>query len=479
LHPIASTKRGRRSAEKARPEAETLGVKQQVNLPDDILLQVLGKLPQNDVFAFAMVCKQFRDVQKVFTRSKPFRTSAQQLVRDVERGNTVLSRDRIKFSYVDITKKRRDSKRQFVVQMAAAHGYTDTLQWLKDNRCPMYRTSSFIYIGAARLGQLEAIKWLRNEGCKWDRSAYTFAAMGGHLNVMKYLRSQRCPWSEDACFEAVGGGHLHVLRWAYDSGLRFPLFSNQLSMIAAREGYMDILEWLLEVRVPIGPPTWKAATARGRLEVLQWLQDHNIPRPEGESLCNIAARSGRINVLEWARAQGMPWNESTCIEAAAEGELETLKYLRRGGCPWNEESCSWAAFHGDVRILQWLRSQEPPCPWDEGSCQAAAAGGNLECLQWMRREGCPWDACVCYAAAEEGHLDLLKWSKSHGVPWQPDRVAEIASINNQDAVLDWLRSQGIRTPPKPTILRIDLGTFQGLGELLANFPGFPGPPFAM
>jgi hypothetical protein len=38
-------------------------------------------------------------------------------------------------------------------------------------------------------------------------------------------------------------------------------------------------------------------------------------------------------------------------------------------------------------VLQWARANG--CPWDEDTCTAAAKYGHLELLQWARAQGCP------------------------------------------------------------------------------------------
>jgi hypothetical protein len=44
---------------------------------------------------------------------------------------------------------------------------------------------------------------------------------------------------------------------------------------------------------------------------------------------------------------------------------------------------------GHLKTLQWARANG--CPWDEWTCAHAAIGGHLEMLQWARATGCPWD----------------------------------------------------------------------------------------
>jgi hypothetical protein len=78
------------------------------------------------------------------------------------------------------------------------------------------------------------------------------------------------------------------------------------------------------------------------------------------SVCETAARHGRIEVLKWARSQGCPWDEYTYSLAAKNGHLEVLKWLRSQRCPWDKFICSWAADGGHLEVLQWVRKHGGP-----------------------------------------------------------------------------------------------------------------------
>ena len=74
-----------------------------------------------------------------------------------------------------------------------------------------------------------------------------------------------------------------------------------------------------------------------------------------------------------------------------------LQWARANGCPWNEDTCGFAAFKGHLDILQWAYSNG--CPWDEITCAWAADSGYLEVLHWARANGCPWVAYTFRMAA--------------------------------------------------------------------------------
>ena len=104
--------------------------------------------------------------------------------------------------------------------------------------------------------------------------------------------------------------------------------------------------------------------------------------------CSKMAEKGNLELLQFLRAKGCPWNEWTCANAACKGHLECLKYLHENGCPWDEGTCLGAA-HGRLDCLKYAR--EKGCPWDEVTCSAAALHGYLECLKYAHENGCPWN----------------------------------------------------------------------------------------
>ncbi len=57
--------------------------------------------------------------------------------------------------------------------------------------------------------------------------------------------------------------------------------------------------------------------------------------PEELNTCASAARGGHLEVLQWARANGCPWDEKTCARAVDIRHLESLQWARATDCPWN------------------------------------------------------------------------------------------------------------------------------------------------
>ena len=49
-------------------------------------------------------------------------------------------------------------------------------------------------------------------------------------------------------------------------------------------------------------------------------------------MCNA---TGNLELIQWLRAEGCPWDYLTCFSAVNEGDVEVLRWLRENGCPWS------------------------------------------------------------------------------------------------------------------------------------------------
>ena len=62
-----------------------------------------------------------------------------------------------------------------------------------------------------KYGYLDCVKYLHENGYRWNKYSCKAASKNGHLEVIKYLHENRCYWNEYRCNEASTNGHLVVL----------------------------------------------------------------------------------------------------------------------------------------------------------------------------------------------------------------------------------------------------------------------------
>ena len=71
---------------------------------------------------------------------------------------------------------------------------------------------------AAALGHLDCLKKAHLNGCKWDASVCSWAAMKGHLDCLAYAHENGCPWNAWACGYATQHGQLKCLKYLHANG---------------------------------------------------------------------------------------------------------------------------------------------------------------------------------------------------------------------------------------------------------------------
>ena len=107
------------------------------------------------------------------------------------------------------------SHREYLCEAAARGGNLEALKLLRDKDTPWDAETC---AGAAQSGHLEVLQWLRANGCPWKERTCGQAAMNGHLEVLQWARANGCPWDESTCQGAAFSGHLEVLQWARANG---------------------------------------------------------------------------------------------------------------------------------------------------------------------------------------------------------------------------------------------------------------------
>jgi hypothetical protein len=201
--------------------------------------------------------------------------------------------------------------------------------------------------------------------------------------------------------------------------------------------YLEYLDQLCkDGRTKQLPPLTKsiveAAIDKSLLNLLEFCVDL-VPK---NTICDEAAKKGKLGVLQWAPSQGYPWDVRVCRFAAMYGHLEILKWARANGCPWDKEVCSNASRGGHLEVLQWARANG--CDWDRWVCHFAVMRDNLEVLKWAHENGCDWDIRVSSIAAEYGRLEILKWVIDNGCQWNRKDVYRNALDNGHEHILEWL-----------------------------------------
>jgi len=100
-----------------------------------------------------------------------------------------------------------------------------------------FRMDLKLMMHVGRRGNLELMKWLRAEGCLWDKRTSKEAARKGQLETLRWALENGCPGDSAVCHWAVLRGHVEMLRWAREFGC--PWDPEIRDTAAAELGYTD------------------------------------------------------------------------------------------------------------------------------------------------------------------------------------------------------------------------------------------------
>ncbi|KAL6041322.1 Ankyrin repeat-containing domain [Balamuthia mandrillaris] len=175
-------------------------------------------------------------------------------------------------------------------------------------------------------------------------------------------------------------------------------------------GEATLLRWALENGCPSRTFLYEAAAKQGQLQIMKWLkEEHGCPYKWARTsqVCSHAARSGNLEMLQWAMDNGFYWEASTFDEAAAEGHLSLLQWVRARGHLWSLWAYGRAAQNGHVDVLKYMLEELPGVlthlPADSALKPQfwAAKAGNMEVLRFLRATTrCEWDRLTCSGAAK-------------------------------------------------------------------------------
>lgn len=235
------------------------------------------------------------------------------------------------------------------------------------------KTNKYACVTAARHNYLNILKWLHNNGFKWDEETFYAAAMGGNIEILKYLREEQCPYDIMELYTytvSSSEDHIDTLQYFYDSNylVKENIFILENDYICNRDKTEHIKNTISIYKKCL----------QSNCGCLGELGFYELP-------CNMVAYKGNINSLEWLHKHGFSWNEETCIAASVGNQLEILKYLYENGCPWNEDLCRHAAASGHLEILKY--ALENGCSCDDRTYASAERHGHFKIMEYLKLNG--------------------------------------------------------------------------------------------
>lgn len=292
---------------------------------------------------------------------------------------------------------------------------------------------------------------------------------------------------------------IHCLDYAVRNGCNLShnfLKIKQIYSIAVTYSSVEMMDWLYENEyLFIVPPdcyqSFNSTESRieKSAEMYNWLKVYKKIWHHG--ICWVAAKNGRLDILQWARKHHCFWNDDVFYQAAENNHFELLDWAVDNGCSWTShrftrfgltdlfdhkkvfENChskiiehiknigkeqqyggpfpvgyAYQDFHaichpiakcGDlIGMEEYIKAGHP---LNAMACANAARKGNLLMLKLLVDANCPWDESVCSKAALGNHKEIIEWAREKGCPWDEQTCINAAKKGHLE-LLQWLRKNG-------------------------------------
>lgn len=315
-----------------------------------------------------------------------------------------------------------------IIYAAIEHGHLEMTQYLVRNNFPVFGfyhheqddddddfaeeflpdligyDASNAYMIAARFGRLDILKYLCESGdveknhffIATDRIIHDFAAIGGNVECLKYLREQGFTFSAQVC-----------------NG-------------AAESGNPSCLEYLRSQGCTITEETFAVATRKGKLEFLRHLVDHGCPI-NYNSVCKDGARSRDVKVLQFVHELGGKLvSKVSRISTNDYNSLECLYYYHKQGKPWDTRACYCAVKHSNHKALAFLLDNG--CPWPGIDIEEIPLHYQLlEVL--LSRQCVTVESFELSRTIAQGNIKVMQVLLKYGAQWQEDTLEKALAIN--------------------------------------------------
>lgn len=120
---------------------------------------------------------------------------------------------------VPCLKLKMDTGEISVALTAMEYGHVECVEWFINHTNLLESKHWSFYSKAARRSSIGVMELLKKHNVPMNWRNCVTAATCGQLDALKWLRANGCEWNEFVVIEAIRYKHLHVLEWAVNNDL--------------------------------------------------------------------------------------------------------------------------------------------------------------------------------------------------------------------------------------------------------------------
>jgi len=159
----------------------------------------------------------------------------------------------------------------------------ELLKWIREEKKCEWDQDTINAATRGVRGNLEMVKYCVAHKCPINEFTCANAAENGQLECLKYLREEaKAPWDSRTTYRAAFNGHLHILEYLVER--KYDKYNDRACMYTAEFGHLDCLKYLHETaKVRWDDLAVRGAHMNNHPECVQYCLDNNCPLPRGWS----------------------------------------------------------------------------------------------------------------------------------------------------------------------------------------------------
>lgn len=380
------------------------------------------------------------------------------------------------------TKHRLNARHMIEV---AATGNLSLIQWVHDQVRHIASNIPERVMGvAARIGNLDTMKWLQTKGYPLTEHVFQMACINGQLDNLQWLLKMGCPMSATAFLEAMKNFHVQVIDWLHEMNCPTPqvssnnleihyMWESRVSHVFWRHG-LDRLIWLEERDLwdPVlstaicyvgiknllvakwlhSKNAWtKDKVAHvikfGSLPVIQWLHTQSLIS------LDMIEKVGCNELFEWFESLGATvrgitnlnhyfhqWKEAPKLALVKRAEVDALGVDPNFSWSWSTKLIKMALAAHDFELADWmLPNLESIRIHGKQNITIASETADLEIVKWAIKHDLPHDTTLEFAIKEE-RLDTLHFMLERIDSIKHETVLKVIELGSLEFLrpFDWV-----------------------------------------
>jgi hypothetical protein len=316
-----------------------------------------------------------------------------------------------------------------------------------------------------------------------------------NINVLKlYKQILQFGFTSKLANQVAGNGYIDLLQWLMNKKI-FP--NTYGANLAAQNGHLTTVIFLEKNQINVSVEGANLTAGNNQLRTLKWLAKGGIfPTSSG---ANSAIKFNDFKILNWLKTKDILPSSKGADKAAKYGYLNILKWLKENDIMPSRKGVNQAAANGHMHILIWLEEQFHFYPDGNPGAIMAIKNNHPEIAKWLFEKGiCPSGFALSYVI-ENNDIDSLSWLLKIGIREEYAGVIGVANINTAACqgnlamlelfsqynifprdfetiaycgrlnILQWLVSKGI-FPDKQTANGAASGGYINILEWILNLP---------